>query len=68
MQILISLQEKPNGNIKANVPNSNWKGPPSKNFKNKPSRGGFQGGYVIFLSLLLFLVNHVNNGCVIDFM
>ncbi|KAG4953546.1 hypothetical protein JHK87_039140 [Glycine soja] len=38
-------QEKPNSNIKTNVPNSNWKGSPSKNFKNKPNRGGFQAGF-----------------------
>ncbi|RDX63407.1 hypothetical protein CR513_58168, partial [Mucuna pruriens] len=38
-------QENPNSNIKTNVPNSNWKGSPSKNFKNKPNRGGFQGGF-----------------------
>ena len=55
------LQETPNSNIKTNVPNSNWKGSPSKNLKNKPNRGRFQGGYVIFFSLLLFLLYWVNN-------
>ncbi|KAH1204056.1 hypothetical protein GmHk_17G050118 [Glycine max] len=38
-------QETPNSNIKTNVPNSNWKGSPSKNLKNKPNRGRFQGGF-----------------------
>ena len=37
----------PYGNIKTNVPNTNWNGSPSKNFKNRPTRGGFKGGYVI---------------------
>lgn len=39
------LQENPNSNIKTNVSQSNWKGSPSKNFKNKPNRRGFQGGF-----------------------
>ncbi|KAK7321681.1 hypothetical protein VNO77_32545 [Canavalia gladiata] len=38
-------QDNPNSNAKTNVPNSNWKGSPAKNFKNKPNRGGFQGGF-----------------------
>ncbi|KAL9298445.1 hypothetical protein ACSQ67_024341 [Phaseolus vulgaris] len=38
-------QENPCGNIKTNVPNTNWNGSPSKNFKNRPNRGGFQGGF-----------------------
>lgn len=36
-------QENPNSNIKTNVPNSNWKGSPGKNFRNKPTnRAGSQ--------------------------
>ncbi|KAG2390602.1 hypothetical protein LR48_Vigan07g272600 [Vigna angularis] len=38
-------QENPYGNIKTNVPNTNWNGSPSKNFKNRPKRGGFKGGF-----------------------
>ncbi|KAK7366453.1 hypothetical protein VNO80_08443 [Phaseolus coccineus] len=38
-------QENPYGNIKTNVPNTNWNGSSSKNFKNRPNRGGFQGGF-----------------------
>ncbi|KAK7311063.1 hypothetical protein RJT34_08952 [Clitoria ternatea] len=38
-------QENPSSIVKTNVPNSNWKGSPSNNFKNKPNRGGFQGGF-----------------------
>ncbi|KAK7383155.1 hypothetical protein VNO78_28826 [Psophocarpus tetragonolobus] len=38
-------QENPNSNIISNVPNTNWKGSPSKNFKIKPNRGGFQRGF-----------------------
>ncbi|XP_027331702.1 uncharacterized protein LOC113847055 [Abrus precatorius] len=38
-------QDNPNSNVKTNVPKSNWKGSPSKHFKNKPNQGGFQGGF-----------------------
>ncbi|CAJ1972707.1 unnamed protein product [Sphenostylis stenocarpa] len=38
-------QENSNGNVKTNVPNANWNGSPSKNFKNRPNRGGFHGGF-----------------------
>ncbi|CAL0326400.1 unnamed protein product [Lupinus luteus] len=38
-------QGNPNINVKANAPNSNWKGSPNKNFKNKPNGEGFQGGF-----------------------
>ncbi|KAI4333316.1 hypothetical protein L6164_018144 [Bauhinia variegata] len=35
-------QGNPRNNVKTNVPNSNWKQSPNKNFKNKSIRGGFQ--------------------------
>ncbi|KAE9585034.1 putative nuclear fragile X mental retardation-interacting protein [Lupinus albus] len=38
-------QGNPNINVKANVPNSNWKGSPNQKSKNKPSGEGFQGGF-----------------------
>ncbi|MED6109672.1 hypothetical protein PIB30_035848 [Stylosanthes scabra] len=38
-------QANPNSNPKSNVRNSNWKGSPGKNFRNKQTRGGFQGGF-----------------------
>ncbi|QCD98726.1 cleavage and polyadenylation specificity factor subunit 4 [Vigna unguiculata] len=46
----------PYGNIKTNVPNTNWNGSPSKNFKNRPTRGGFKGGFQ------KSKFNDVNNG------
>jgi len=55
------LQENPNSNVNTNYVNSNWKGSPNKNFKNKQNRGGSQGGYVIFLSIFPPLVYGVDN-------
>ncbi|XP_027912871.1 uncharacterized protein LOC114172821 isoform X1 [Vigna unguiculata] len=49
-------QVNPYGNIKTNVPNTNWNGSPSKNFKNRPTRGGFKGGFQ------KSKFNDVNNG------
>ncbi|XP_027927705.1 uncharacterized protein LOC114184593 isoform X1 [Vigna unguiculata] len=49
-------QENPYGNIKTNVPNTNWNGSPSKNFKSRPKRGGFKGGFQ------KSKFNDVNNG------
>ncbi|XP_028799549.1 uncharacterized protein LOC114754902 [Neltuma alba] len=38
-------QANPMNNVKANAPNPNWKGSLSKNLKNNPNRGRFQGGF-----------------------
>ncbi|KAJ7982033.1 Nuclear fragile X mental retardation-interacting protein 1, conserved domain protein [Quillaja saponaria] len=37
-------QCNPINNSRINIPNSNWKGSPSKNFKSKRNREAFQGG------------------------